>query len=75
MTIPSQDSLNEISAYLAMRDSDHASKNAEQLLNWQRRSFRDPVKVDAPTQPPKWPAFRSSIEGSSVIQLKRRAKG
>lgn len=72
MTIPSQDSLNEISAYLAMRDSAADSKNAEQLETWKRKLFRDPVSVPEAKEPPKWPAQRASL--GTVIRLPARKK-
>lgn len=74
MTIPTGEQLSQVAQYGAARESEQATMNAARLENWKRRLFRDPVEVPATVEPPKWPAFRSSmIGGVKVTQIGRAA--
>lgn len=74
MTIPTGEQLSQVAQYGAARDAEQAAMNADRLENWKRRLFRDPVPVPETTEPPKWPAFRSSIaSGVNVKKLERAA--
>jgi hypothetical protein len=73
MSILSTEDASTIAQVHAARDAELAAMNYDRLENWKRRLFRDPVDVPAPTQPPKWPAVRSSITAPANVTKLRRA--
>lgn len=72
MTIYPADMRAQVEGIIAEREAHHESMNAQRLAEWQGRCFRDPVSYEKPTQPPKWPAHRSSIDGENITPLRRK---
>lgn len=75
MTAIRPEHIGQVAELLAARAADEASQNAKRLAEWRGRLFRDPVDVPVATEPPKWPAFRSSIcETAKVTPIRARVK-
>jgi hypothetical protein len=75
--IPDLAHLSQVAQLEAARQAESASMNADRLDAWQRRYPYDVVEVPLPTEPPKWPALRSSIavDPANVTPIRKaRAK-
>lgn len=58
---------------IAARVSEEGAMNAERLARWQMRYWHRCISAPIPTEPPTWPAKRSSIPlPSNVTRIPKR---
>lgn len=73
MTILQTKIASYIAATWAERQTETADRNAERLLNWKMRAFRDVVDVpESKPDPDRWPAKRASM-GNLIKVIERAA--